>query len=369
MAQQTSHSRNYDLKMFGSIIRQLAATYLGLTLVGTFIVGLVLGWLILGWVVWPVTWEDAKPSSLSTQYQDVMISYAADSYVLAHTPIEDVAMRLGEGWTKQQVIARIDEMLGAGWPNYARLSALKEALNNYQGNIGPTPALTPATSAATNWPLIIVILLAAALLGAFVVWRLRLALRPAAAEESVAAPAASAAASADATQPIAREVGGARPIDKTTWVGESQKPLAQYLTSYVLGDDRYDMSFSIETGTGDFLGECGVGIGEVVGDGVPDKVTALEVWLFDKNDIRTLTKVLMSEFCFNDAGLKTKLASKGEAVLIKKGDVIPLQTQSLRVQARIVNLVYGEPAANDNAATNSFFKQVDIELAAWNVPA
>ncbi len=169
------------------------------------------------------------------------------------------------------------------------------------------------------------------------------------------------------TPPVGREPGGARPIDKATWVGESQKPLAQYVTSYVLGDDRYDMSFSIETGTGDFLGECGVGIGEVVGGGVPDKVTALEVWLFDKNDIRTLTKVLMSEFCFNDAALKTKLAPKGEAVLIKKGDMIPLQTQSLRVQARIVNLVYGEPNVKDGVAANSYFQQVDIELAAWNL--
>jgi hypothetical protein len=153
-------------------------------------------------------------------------------------------------------------------------------------------------------------------------------------------------------------------------VGESQKPLVQYTTSYLAGDDRYDMSFSIEATSGDFLGECGVGIGEVVGGGVsdkgPDKVTALEVWLFDKNDIRTLTKVLMSDFCFNDGGLKTKLAPKGEAVLIRRGDLIELKTQSLRVTARVVDLVYGEASVKDNVAANSYFQKVEIEIAAWN---
>jgi hypothetical protein len=41
-------------------------------------------------------------------------------------------------------------------------------------------------------------------------------------------------------------------------------------------------------------GECGVGISETIGVGDPKKVTAFEVWLFDKNDIQTVTKVLMS---------------------------------------------------------------------------
>ena len=69
------------------------------------------------------------------------------------------------------------------------------------------------------------------------------------------------------------------------------------MTTYVLGDDLYDESFSIDTASGDFLGEYGVGVSETIGVGEPKKVTALEIWLFDKNDIKTATKVLMSSAC------------------------------------------------------------------------
>jgi hypothetical protein len=139
------------------------------------------------------------------------------------------------------------------------------------------------------------------------------------------------------------------------------------MTEYVFGDDRYDMSFSIETGTGDFLGECGVSISHTIDLGSPSKVTALEVWLFDKNDIRTLTKVLMGEQCYNDGAVRAKLAPKGEAVLAKKGDIFVLQTKTLRVNARIADLVYGPPGSADNLGAATYFQRVEIELAAWSV--
>jgi hypothetical protein len=162
--------------------------------------------------------------------------------------------------------------------------------------------------------------------------------------------------------PVSRAQGAPHPVQKTAWAGEATPPLAQYVTSYALGDDRYDVSFSIETSTGDFLGECGVGISELIGTGSPDKVTALEVWLFDKNDIRTLTKVFMSENAYNDQALRAKLAPKGEAVLVKKGEITALTTQTLKVNARIVDLQYG----SSGLPANSFFQQITIELAAWS---
>ncbi len=87
------------------------------------------------------------------------------------------------------------------------------------------------------------------------------------------------------------------------------------MTTYDLGHDTYDESFSIETPMGEFLGECGVGISETLGAGEPAKVTAFEVWLFDKSDIRTVTKVLMSPYAYNDSALRTRLAPKGDPVL------------------------------------------------------
>lgn len=138
-------------------------------------------------------------------------------------------------------------------------------------------------------------------------------------------------------------------------------PIVQHVSTYVLGDDLYDDSFSVETQAGEFLGECGSGISETLGVGEPKKVTATEVWLFDKNDIRTVTKVLMSQHAYNDQALRTKLAPKGEAVLVEPGTVTALETQTLRVQVRIVDMQYGQGAL----PPNSFFERMTVEIAAW----
>ncbi|HML20113.1 MAG TPA: hypothetical protein PKD09_00590 [Aggregatilinea sp.] len=143
-------------------------------------------------------------------------------------------------------------------------------------------------------------------------------------------------------------------------VGEAA-PVVQHVSTYVLGDDLYDDSFSVETPSGEFLGECGSGISETIGVGEPKKVTATEVWLFDKNDIRTVTKVLMSQHAYNDQALRTKLAPKGEAVLIEPGTITSLETQTLRVQIRIVDMQYGQGAL----PANSFFERLTVEIAAW----
>jgi hypothetical protein len=105
-----------------------------------------------------------------------------------------------------------------------------------------------------------------------------------------------------------------------------------------------------------------VGISETIGTGSDAKrVTAFEVWLFDKNDIRTVTKVLMSDHAFNDDALRAKLETKGEAKLAKPGDKLILETATLRIQARVVDLAYG----SGPLPPNSFFERITIELAAW----
>ncbi|MEW6579230.1 MAG: hypothetical protein AB1435_08540 [Chloroflexota bacterium] len=150
--------------------------------------------------------------------------------------------------------------------------------------------------------------------------------------------------------------------EKTDFESRGEAPPAgQFVSTYVLGDDLYDDSFSIETAKGEFLGECGSGISETIGVGEPKKVTATEVWLFDKNDIRTVTKVLMSEHAYNDPALRTKLAPKGEAVLARPGAVTTLETETLRVQVRIVDMQYGEGPL----PPRSFFERLAVEIAAW----
>ena len=105
-------------------------------------------------------------------------------------------------------------------------------------------------------------------------------------------------------------------------------PITQNMTTYVLGDDLYDESFSIDTAGGDFLGEYGVGVSETIGIGEPKKVTALEVWLFDKNDIKTATKVLMSAHAFADSGIRGRLEAKGELIQIEPQKQVMLETEN-----------------------------------------
>ena len=133
------------------------------------------------------------------------------------------------------------------------------------------------------------------------------------------------------------------------------------MTTYMVGDDLYDDLFSIDAPTGEFLGECGVGISETVGVGEPKRVTAFEVWLFDKNDIQTVTKVVMSEHAHEDDKIRIRLESKGEPILAEPGKQVLLETATLQLEARIVDMAYGEGAAPDH----SFFERLTLEFSVW----
>jgi len=144
----------------------------------------------------------------------------------------------------------------------------------------------------------------------------------------------------------------------------SQKaPVARFMTTYSLGDDLYDDSFSIDAASGEFLGECGVGISHVLGTDEPKKVTAFEAWLFDKNDVQTVTKVLMSQFALSNAEIRQTLAAKGEPIAIDTGKVIDLETATLRLETRVVDISYGQSAL----PAKSYFDRVTLELAVWQL--
>jgi hypothetical protein len=138
-------------------------------------------------------------------------------------------------------------------------------------------------------------------------------------------------------------------------------PITQNMTTYVLGDDLYDESFSIDTAGGDFLGEYGVGVSETIGIGEPKKVTALEVWLFDKNDIKTATKVLMSAHAYADGGIRGRLEAKGELIQIEPQKQVMLETETLQLLATMVDLQYGDGSLPEN----SYFERATLELAVW----
>lgn len=160
--------------------------------------------------------------------------------------------------------------------------------------------------------------------------------------------------SVPAQQPVPR----AAPPPRAAPTGKS---LGTFAATYKFGDDNYDTAFTLETTRNEFLGECGMGISETVGEGKPDKVTAFDLWLFDKTDVRTVTQILMTEHAYTDQGLRARLAQKGELELAEKGKHILLETATLRVDATIVDLVY---ASTPGLPPNSHFQKLIVEMTA-----
>ncbi len=375
---QTQPTAKQQADMYVMIGKQMASSYPWWAMLIAFLVGMAVGLIVLGWWLWPVQWTQAKPASLSNDpqnnkgYMQSYLNFAATTYGTGSMSLEQTANFLGEGWTVQDVTAVLDKMIAADYAqNRVFLEKFRNDLDAYGtagGVVGPpnAPTNVPGISSQVAVVLAILILLLV-IIGAFLILRRLRSEKPRPAAVTGAPGPAAAESGAVATgaaviPAVSRAAGGARPVEKTAWPGETRSPLTQFATTYAFGDDRFDMSSSIDTAGGDFLGECGVGISETIGTGAPEKVTALEVWVFDKNDVRTVTKVLMSEHAFNDPSLRAKLAPKGDAVLTQPGEVVELKTQTLKINARIVDVVYGS-----GAPANSYFQQVTLELATWKL--
>ncbi len=310
-----------------------------------FIVGLFIGLVVLGWGLWPVQWYDGDFTDLRPDLQDEYLRTAIALYAKDPAGLPAAV----KSW----------ENLGEKGPDaLARVKAAPapltmETVLAFENAVAPqiqVPEATPGTGGAaprtTSSILIILgimcvvtLLLAVALIAFFL-------LRG----KSIGGPAPISAYQAEQQ---------AKMTDYSA-SGE-EPPMAQFMASYKLGDDLFDDSFSIDSPAGEFLGECGVGISETIGVGDPKKVTAFEVWLFDKNDIQTVTKVLMSAHAFNDEATKTKLSAKGEPTLSQPGQQVVLETATLQLVARVVDMSYGEGAL----PPESFFNELILELAVW----
>jgi hypothetical protein len=314
------------------------------------VLGLLLG-LAIGWWWWPVEWTNSTPGNLRQDFQNDYIAWVAERYETTRD-LEWARGKLGvEYWKEGQLAETLGELAAErGGQEADRLNALAEALEVMPA--AQEPAATPAGEETSTVRSIATVcgtaLLVVAFVGGvvYVFTRLR--------------------KSRAVSQVPGRGVGVAgefRPAEDISW-GEEGPPLVQHVTTYELGDDHYDPSYSIELDNGEFMGECGVGVSEVIGVGAPSKVTAFEIWLFDKNDIRTVTKVLMSDYAFHDEALRTKLAPKGEPTLTEVGKEIILETKALRMQARIVEAEYGM----GNLPPSSFFEKLTVDLATWVTP-
>jgi len=335
----------------------------------TGIVGLVIGTLfglvILGWWLFPVQWTDAGPSDLTYEYQVDYLRMSIDSFAvngdaaLAQSRystlgedadqiyLEIVSNPAGQS---TEVIAAYGAVVGAG---------IAQAPPPAEGTALPTqiPAEVPEEGGGLGSLLPFLCLLFVVFIaggaGIYIYYTRRIK----GAEEAEPMPAA-VPPSADATEP-----GVDVPEEDPPAVEyeASAPPLKQEMTSYKLGDELYDESFSIDSPAGEFLGEFGIGISETIGVGETQKVTAFEIWLFDKNDIQTITKVLMSGHAYQDSDIRQRLAAKGEPVTVSPGSSTVLETQTLYMMARVVDMGYGDGAM----PPESYFDRFILELSVW----
>ena len=342
------------------------------SMLAAFLAGLFIGLVVLGWYVFPVQWEDATPGQLAQPYQDAYVKMVAELYSF-NGNAEMVQQSLG-GWagdvsgdqaacnlaaqtTDPAERARLEAVAGIvnGGAGCSGVAAVPPPEGGEVGGEAGGEAAAEEGGGVPSWllPAFLLLLLLGLVVGA-IFWVLNrrnqsqeasVSVEPTYSEDFVRGAATAAAVMATQEEE-----------DVTT------VPIARFHTTYTYGNDAYDDSFSIENANGEFLGECGVGIAETIGGDVPKKVTAMEIWLFDKKDIRTITKVVMSDHAFFDDALKAKLAPKGEPVLAREGETIVLETATLIINAEITEMQYG---SDNDQPPQSYFDRITVTLSAW----
>ncbi len=316
-----------------------------------FIVGLLIGWLAIGWGIWPVRYINASPEHLHDAAKVEYLRMAIEAFGQNGNVAKAQERYASLGENAQVALQKIiDEPEGQS----TELIQTFAALVGYQpGSVTPeTPIATETPEAGAPesqrsfltrfWPAFCIVGLV--FLGAvafFAIQRFRRSERSYSPGGAVIEPE----------------------VDVQSWDQEyeglrEETSLGRFMASYKLGDDFFDDTFSIDSPSGEFLGECGVTISETIGFGEPKKVTAFEVWLFDKNDIQTITKVFMSAHAYQLEELRQKLMIKGEPILAQPGVETELETESLRMTVRVMDMSYGDQGMPEN----SFFDQFALEL-------
>lgn len=309
------------------------------------IVGIVIG-LLYGWVISPVEFVDGNIIQLRVDLKTDYLRMAIDSYALNQDAMiaEERYNRLGEDATSylSEVEFTPGTQLVSDIDSFRDVVELTFLTDEFDALVEPV-AEEKSNNNLLRWALLVSVVLAAALIVRYFL-----------AKRSAGGGTPKSAVS------VAQEITSK--MDSTDFGDRGESPpMHQFVTTYVLGDNLFDDSFSIESAAGEFLGECGVGISEAIGVGEPKRVTAFEIWLFDQNDIKTVTKVLMSGHAYYDDAIRSELEKKGEPVLADPGVEFVLATNNLRIIGRVMDMGYGEgPLPED-----SFFDRLSIELSVW----
>jgi hypothetical protein len=341
-----------------------------------FLLGTLFGLFALGWGLFPVEWVDASPIQLGSSYKEDYLRSAIDSYGRNQDILSAQYRFQGLGESGPALLSQItNNPQKQTADDIAKFSAIAVG--------GATPAITPGTDTAspaetgnnTLVPMLIGLCLLMLVIGGALIYLLFFRNRAKRKNDEEEEPAqgfvydqidqvvdqveqpAAEQAAPFMTEPVIA-MDNTPVASPTTHV--SNDAVAQFMTTYNLGDDLYDDTFSIDASNGEFLGECGAGISDTIGVGDPKSISSFEVWLFDKNDIQTVTKVIMSSAVFNDPTARQRLSIRGEPVQADPGKTIKLETATLRLEARLLDMNYGR---STNLPPESYFDRMSIEMS------
>ncbi len=323
--------------------------------------GLLIG-LFWAYVLAPTVYYNSDPRTLHQSWQDEWVKLLADRYALQTN--SDISANIIDLLTRVDDPVGIVDRLSAEPGEEGNLGKL-QAIRPLAEQAEPLAVAAPEPSALGNIlpfiiaPIVVVVVgsIVAVIWGMFIYPNLfEPLLRRRRGDQVSSVVVQERKARAEATKLMEQK--------KTDFSATSSlgPPLMQRMSNYTQGFGTYDESYTIEDEQERFLGECGALISETVGTGDPARAAAIEVWLFDKDDfVRTVTKVFVSEYAFNDPALRSKLEAKGDLVLAQPGATVTMETNTLRLQARIVDMQYG----TGPLPPNSYFEKMTIELAAW----
>jgi hypothetical protein len=367
---------------------------LTLAIVIGFLIGLgAAAYLVFVWVPADVILRDASPRYLRfdangdrPDYRDVYVAYVATRYArdmaigqpesallraqqalgIASgdvTPVEALAMvRSAEQAVKKDVDRGADG-INSGWFSQLDLEYIRQLADRLE-MVKDQPVNIPETAVAARRNLIIagtlLLLLWIGALTALALLAIRLLRLDA--EVTIAQPAAGGWGSAPASFSGEAVVDGAfAPMPASaaapTEVGYapaptsgrpvatvSEKLVGTFQAVYDHGDEQFEESFDLSTSEG-FLGDCGATVAERLNVASPAPVVALLVWVFDREDLNSVNKLLLSPLAFyGNKAMRDKLTSQyGQQALVEvKEGTFEIRTTALRTEIEVRNLQLAE---------------------------
>ncbi len=339
------------------------ANYPAYVVLAALLIGLLIGWWVIGWWLWPVEWTDALPVDLAPEYRQTYVLGVA--YTLQATRDVDRARQaLSTFGTPEQQSRVLAEVLEGASPEDA------DVLMEMYRELGLPPiAAREVTPAGAKSPLRSLVIALVAVLAVGLLGLLGLAAYNWGRRASLTRPNfPKPTGLADMFRERLRSLSQKLPSPSVPSAGQPSegrdpgvRPLDIFTLTFQQGIPDYTESFNLSAPDGSgYLGECGMGVAETLG-GDDNKVTALEVWLFDKKDIRTQAYVLLSEYAQGDATLRTRLERRGRVIPAQPGQQFVIESQSMRLVGEVLTVSY----ADGDAPPSSVFREVEVNLAVY----